>query len=168
MNKQTFDINENDANGMIAGVVLASDLDGNILIFNIINAFVIVSQSGEIKVNNSTVLETVSIFNLTVSVSDGLVQKQAKILINIKTEIITFGKTNDFKVYPNSALDCVFLETNDNFETLYKYILFNSIGMKIYKKLINNKITKISLPVGTGFYFIRIIDKKKIIDIKIK
>ena len=78
---QSFSVNENAANSTVVGQVLATDPDygtvfqgWNINSGNTGNAFAINSVTGEITVNNSSVLdyENVTSFSLNIQVSDGL------------------------------------------------------------------------------------------------
>jgi hypothetical protein len=62
INPQSFNINENSTNGTIVGTVQASDPEGQALTYSILsgntnNAFVIDSQTGVLRVNNSSVLD---------------------------------------------------------------------------------------------------------------
>ena len=75
---QSFSVDENAANGMMVGTVLATDPDaGDILTYAITagntgSAFAIDASTGQITVNNSSALdyETIPSFSLTVEVAD--------------------------------------------------------------------------------------------------
>lgn len=78
INNQSFAIDENSVSGTHVGTVVATDEDNDPLNFTIINGnglggFVINSVTGDITVNDATVLdfETNPNFSLTVQVSDG-------------------------------------------------------------------------------------------------
>ncbi len=77
VNNQSFNINENSANGTVVGTVAASDPDGNALSYSITagntsGAFAINASTGVLTVANSAVLnyETITQFSLTVRVAD--------------------------------------------------------------------------------------------------
>ena len=112
---QSFTIDENTGNGEIVGTVVATDPDaGQTLTFSIINgntgnAFAIDSQSGEMTVSNSTVLdfETTPVFIITVQVQDdgvGNLTAQADITINL-TDVNETPDIQDqtFTIAENSA-----------------------------------------------------------------
>ncbi len=91
INNQTFALLENSSNGSVVGGVIASDPDaGDSLSYSIMagnssNTFVINSTSGEITVADSNQLdyETTPAFNLTVQVTDGVLNSTATISINL-------------------------------------------------------------------------------------
>jgi hypothetical protein len=82
LNNVTFSVNENSANGTVVGTVVATDQDtaapNNTLTYAITggntgNAFSIIPATGQLRVNNTAVLdfETTPTFALTVQVNDG-------------------------------------------------------------------------------------------------
>ncbi|MEM7550504.1 MAG: T9SS type A sorting domain-containing protein [Bacteroidota bacterium] len=87
---QIFSLEENTANGTVVGTLQAIDPDGDNLIFSIVsgnleNAFSINSESGELTVNNSSILnfETTPTFSLTIEVNDGELTDNALITLNL-------------------------------------------------------------------------------------
>jgi len=103
---QTFNVNENAANGTLVGFVVASDPDAmNTLTYsitggNVSSAFAINSMTGEITVNNSAALdfETRPTFNVTVQVTDqsGLFRKAVMTInLNNVAELIASPFTED-------------------------------------------------------------------------
>jgi hypothetical protein len=96
MNDQTFAVDENKANGSLVGTIVVTDLDasdaaGNAFTFtidsgNTNNAFTIVNNTREIRVNNSAALnfEVTQSFTLGVTVKDsGQNSDTATITINV-------------------------------------------------------------------------------------
>ncbi|MGC1243413.1 MAG: cadherin domain-containing protein [Chryseosolibacter sp.] len=98
-------LDENSANGIMAHAVAATDPDAtSVITYSIIagntgSAFVIDNSTGEIAVNNSSVLnfETTASFILTVQVDDGIFTDDAVININL----------NDVNEQPPVAMDAV-------------------------------------------------------------
>ncbi|MCF6202967.1 MAG: DUF4347 domain-containing protein [Methylococcaceae bacterium] len=108
---QSFSLLENSADNSVVGTVIASDTDGDTLIYSITagntnNAFAINSSTGEITVNDGNQLdyETTPVFNLTVQVSDGNLTDTAAISLNV-TDINESPVINDqsFSLLENSA-----------------------------------------------------------------
>ncbi len=112
---QSFALEENSNNGAVVGTVVAIDPDaGQTLTFSIISgnigdAFVIDSQTGELTVTNTTVLdyETTPTFNLTVQVQDngvGNLTAQATVTVNL-TDVNETPEIEDqsFIIAENSA-----------------------------------------------------------------
>jgi|GEM_PF-1308824 len=87
---QSFTISEVTPAYSLVGMVVASDPDNNDLLFSISdgntgNAFMIQEGTGEILVNDASVLdfETTPVYTLTVSVSDGFASASAVITVNL-------------------------------------------------------------------------------------
>ncbi|MEH7308609.1 cadherin domain-containing protein [Neobacillus drentensis] len=88
---KTLTVDENAENGTIAGILPASDAEGQPLTYSILagntnNIFVLNSATGEIKVAEGSLLdyETTQSYTLTVQVSDGIDQTTAHVKINVK------------------------------------------------------------------------------------
>lgn len=109
---QTFNINENSINGAVVNTVVASDPDGYALTYSIEagntgNTFAISPTTGEITVNDSTLLdfETNPTFNLTVKVTD------AGIPSDSTTALITIN-VNDISEVPTIAAQTFNIDEN--------------------------------------------------------
>ncbi|KAF0195991.1 MAG: cadherin [Bacteroidetes bacterium] len=111
INNQSFQINENSANGTNVGTVVASDPNaGQILTYaitsgNTNNAFAINSSSGAITVANSLALnyETITSFPLVVRVTDngtGYLWSQATVTVNLIN-------VNEYPVIANQSFSVV-------------------------------------------------------------
>ena len=112
---QSFSIEENSGNGEFVGTVIATDPDaGQTLTYSIISgntndAFAIDSQSGDLTVSNSAMLdyETTPVFILTVQVQDdgvGNLTAQAAITVNL-TDVneVPDIQNQSFTIIENSA-----------------------------------------------------------------
>ena len=111
---QTFSVDENSADGTVVGTVDSFDPDGDALTFsitagNISSAFALDAVTGELTVNDGTILdfETTPTFSLTVEVSDGGLTDDATITIDLNDVFDTnvAPEINDqvFSVAENSA-----------------------------------------------------------------
>ncbi|MEQ8469792.1 MAG: cadherin domain-containing protein [Marinoscillum sp.] len=85
---QSFDIDENSANGTEVGTVAASDIDGDPLSYSITDgsgAFQIDANSGVMTVADQSQLdfETTTSFSITVEVSDGALTASATITVTL-------------------------------------------------------------------------------------
>jgi len=129
---QTFSIAENSLYNAIVGNVVASDDDGDDIMFSILNgntnnAFSIEKSTGIIRVNSSVALdyETTPIFNLTVQVSDGQDSTSATVTINL-TDV---DETNN--TAPEIADQTFSVDENSPFFTLVGTVLATDIDEDI-------------------------------------
>jgi|GEM_PF-5417078 len=113
ISNQSFTISENSANGTLVGTIQASDPEEGTLNYsitggNIDDAFTINASSGELTVNNVTVLdfESNSTLIITITVSDGENTATAQITITITDVNENTAPTLDaqqFSIEENSA-----------------------------------------------------------------
>ncbi|NVO10329.1 MAG: T9SS type A sorting domain-containing protein [Bacteroidales bacterium] len=177
-----FAIDENSANGTAVGTVAATDADGilNTLTYSIKsgntnNAFAINSATGAITVGNVQALdfETTPIFNLTVSVSDGVHSTNGTITINLNNVVETGIDDNrefSFNVYPNPAVGKVNISLNNPKSNSYNIEIIRIDGVKIYQSNENTLfgVKTIDLAgIPSGIYFVRVYNDKTILTDKL-
>lgn len=126
---QLFTLDENSAAGTVVGTVVATDADGNSLTYSItagndLGGFAIGLTTGQLTVADESVMdfETNPIFNLTVSVTDGLASSSATITVSLNNldENIVAGVAPKatFNLYPNPATHSFQLEGVENIESV--------------------------------------------------
>ena len=156
-----FTLNENPDDNTIVGSILASDVDGDSLIYEIIsgndqNIFSI-SNNGEISVNNGSLIDydNYQSFILIVNVSDGELSNNSQVTINILEDIpLSLEKiiNNFIEIYPNPFDKILYLKSKGNI--INKIEVLNPEGkVYYYNKSIKNEIIDFS-NAKPGIYII--------------
>ncbi|MFC2151303.1 cadherin domain-containing protein [Bacteroidota bacterium] len=153
---QEFTVAENSAIGTEVGTVAASDPNSDDLTFNILSgntedAFSIDTSTGLLTVNNSTAIdyETTTSFALIVEVSDGSLESNATITVNVDNvnSLSPIASSFEFKAYPNPVESILNISKPSNC-----YVeIYSVIGVKI----LETKDYSIDLSyLDKGVYFI--------------
>ncbi|MFC2096356.1 cadherin domain-containing protein [Bacteroidota bacterium] len=168
---QTFTIAENSSNGTEVGTIVASDPESDDLTFSILsgntdNAFSINSSTGLLTVNNSDALDyaTTPSFSLSVQVSDGTLDANATVTVNLEntTSVGPIALNSKINVYPNPVTDILFITTPE----YYTVEIYSVIGEKIYSTK-ENQIDLSALNAGVYFAVIKNDSGKSLKSIKI-
>lgn len=165
---QTFSILENSAVGTSVGTIVASDVDGDNLSFqitggNIEETFSLGADNAELQVadNSSLDFDVNPTFVLTVEVNDsngGI--SSATITVNIEEEVVL--STDDELVsllvlYPNPANDVLYLELPNLERTIDKITVSDLSGREYslaVKMMSRNKMEIVTSELSTGIYLI--------------
>ncbi|MBN2756641.1 MAG: gliding motility-associated C-terminal domain-containing protein [Bacteroidales bacterium] len=171
---QTFYINEDIENGFIVGNIIANDIDGDDILFNIKsgnidNIFDIDTYSGEISVINSESINynITAKYELTIEVEDNnsnSKKSEALITINIIDVEDNFEANNVFT--PNSEKNRLWKIKDVEKYTDFELIIRNNSGIivyktKAYKNDWNGTYNNKPLPTGTYYYILSNLITKK-------
>ncbi|MFC2103864.1 cadherin domain-containing protein [Bacteroidota bacterium] len=147
---------ENSSNGTEVGTIIASDPEEDNLVFSILsgntdNAFSINSSTGLLTVNNSVALdyETIPSFSLSIEVSDGSLDANASITVNLEntTGVDPIALGSEMKVYPNPVVSVLNITKPSNFNIE----IYSVIGIK----MLETKEQNIDLGyLDKGVYFV--------------
>ncbi|MDW3192400.1 MAG: cadherin domain-containing protein [Cytophagales bacterium] len=154
---QTFNIEENSANGTLVGTIIATDPDGDELTYSITSGneagtFSLNGTSGELTVANVDLLdfETVVMYELRVQVSDGTVIAASSITINVldlDEPVLSTLFGSDIKVYPNPVSEYLTIEWVE-FQEL---VVYNLVG----RQLLHSYESSVSLEgLSAGTYLL--------------
>ena len=173
-----FNIDENTPNGTLIGTVTASDPDGDVLSFSLISgnesdAFSIGASSGDIFVNDETVLdfETTPTFNLMVEADDGnggVTTASVTINLNdIDETVLGLGDEVPFDIYPNPVENFLTI-SGDIFDLATEpgFYLYSLDGTKTQINLIIQSENRLELDfrnVSSGVYILRVSNEESIL-----
>ena len=173
-----FNIDENTPNGTLIGTVTASDPDGDVLSFSFISgnesdAFSIGASSGDIFVNDETVLdfETTPTFNLMVEADDGnggVTTASVTINLNdIDETVLGLGDEVPFDIYPNPVENFLTI-SGDIFDLATEpgFYLYSLDGTKTQINLIIQSENRLELDfrnVSSGVYILRVSNEESIL-----
>ncbi len=170
INSQTFSVAENVGNGTVIDTVLASDPDvSSVLTYSITagntgNAFAIDPANGELTVNNSSVLNSVTTptYSLTVEVDDGLNTASATVTINVTGPVsLAEFDVPEFTITPNPVIDNWFRVLISNQDAITLNILDLSGRLVETYENITEEITIQTDNYAKGTYLIQVIDAHK-------
>jgi hypothetical protein len=166
IDNQLFSILENSAISTLVGTIIATDAEGDDLTFQIIsgntgNAFVLNESSGQLTVNEPSLLdyETTPIFYLTIQVSDANEASSATITVRLTDiddgDLIDEKKINlAFSIYPNPTSGHFNIIIHD-FKTDQELIIQNVFGKVIYSAPVYQSVNNINvMDWSKGVYFV--------------
>lgn len=139
-----FYLDENSPDATLVGTVVATDPDQDPLTYSIIsgnddNAFAINSTTGDLTVNDQTLLdfETTPVFDLMVEADDGnggMTIASVTIRLNDLDEALGLDDSPNLKVYPNPVNDILIVDFSES--------QWKSTALNLYS--INGKLISIN------------------------